>query len=401
MPSNCTILKVFVASPSDVKPERDALASIIAEFNQTWGDSHNIRLELIGWETHTFPAIGEDAQDVVNKQIGDNYDIFLGIMWGRFGTSTGRFDSGTEEEFNRAIDRLNLGERLEIMFYFKVADIPYQDIDPEQFNKVKVFKVNESKRKGVYYHEFRATDEFVGLVRVHLSKVVQAWLLSNQKTDEVKTRSEATTGEEPTFNPLANLAAIQGDDEDDDIFELVERGSEGSRRVIEIVSRMTYALERLGSRMNEHVENVRQLSGNGERTLPPKVAKQVSNATASDLEYFVSQMSADIPEFHKQNSLFMESFGRVAMLSRYDSNLKDEDVRPTYEQLLSYRSIIVKTRSQLSEFRQTLSNLPRMTGDFNRARRRAGAVMDDMIVQLDIGLNQADTVVELLGQLLD
>ena|SRR3989337_1199459 len=32
-------------------------------------------------ETHTYPGIGEDAQDVINKQIDDDYDIFIGLMW--------------------------------------------------------------------------------------------------------------------------------------------------------------------------------------------------------------------------------------------------------------------------------------------------------------------------------
>ncbi len=49
--------------------------------------------------------MGEDSQDVINKQIGSDYHIFVGIMWKKFGTETKRAGSGTEEEFSLAYDR--------------------------------------------------------------------------------------------------------------------------------------------------------------------------------------------------------------------------------------------------------------------------------------------------------
>jgi len=102
-----TILDVFVASPGDVIEERKILEEVINEFNVTWSDERNLRLDLVKWETHSRPGFGEDAQDVVNQQIGDEYDIFLGLMWGRYGSQTKRAESGTEEEFERAYRRLS------------------------------------------------------------------------------------------------------------------------------------------------------------------------------------------------------------------------------------------------------------------------------------------------------
>jgi hypothetical protein len=97
MPHQVSVLRVFVASPGDVMDERSALEQVVRELNLTWSDTLHIRLELIRWETHATPGLGIDAQDVVNRSIGDNYDLFVGIMWSRFGTPTGRAESGTEE----------------------------------------------------------------------------------------------------------------------------------------------------------------------------------------------------------------------------------------------------------------------------------------------------------------
>lgn len=81
-----TVVGVFVASPSDCDKERAALEDIVAELNVSWRRSLRGSLELIRWETSTFSAIGRSAQDVINDQVGDDYDIFVGIMWGRFGS---------------------------------------------------------------------------------------------------------------------------------------------------------------------------------------------------------------------------------------------------------------------------------------------------------------------------
>src|ERR1044072_3115408 len=97
-------VRVFLASPSDVMDERDAAEGVIADLNQTLGQSKDLVLELVRWETHTRPGFGEDAQDVINGQIGP-YDIFVGVMWKRLGTATLRAASGTAEEVQAADDR--------------------------------------------------------------------------------------------------------------------------------------------------------------------------------------------------------------------------------------------------------------------------------------------------------
>ena len=189
MPQTQTILQVFVASPSDVAEERKILGEVIDDINQTASDAHTLRLKLLEWETDSYPGFGEDAQDVINQQIGDDYDIFLGIMWGRFGSPTPRAGSGTEEEFDRAVSRWkDSPERIRIMFYFKKADIS-SSADPEQIAKVQAFKKKISSEGGLY-HEFHAAEEFRTKARRHLTKVIQDWpkpALSDPETAETTT----------------------------------------------------------------------------------------------------------------------------------------------------------------------------------------------------------------------
>jgi hypothetical protein len=84
MPSSRTVVQIFVSSPSDVAEEREALETIVTELNRTWSGPMGVLLELVRWETHTHPAFASDAQAAINHQIGDEYDVFLGILWASF-----------------------------------------------------------------------------------------------------------------------------------------------------------------------------------------------------------------------------------------------------------------------------------------------------------------------------
>ena len=139
MPRNETIISVFAASPSDVSEERKALESVTQELNKIWSKKLNLRLDLIKWETDTYPEFGAYTQDVINKQINDEYDVFIAIFWGKIGSPTQASDSGTIEEFERAYQKYtNNNDSVDIMIYFKDQAIPPSKMDFEQLQKIHV-----------------------------------------------------------------------------------------------------------------------------------------------------------------------------------------------------------------------------------------------------------------------
>lgn len=393
-----TVLQIFLASPSDIIDERKIVEDVIDEINVTWSDSHEVRLELLKWETHTRPSFGEDAQDVINQQIGDEYDIFLGIMWGRFGSQTNRAESGTEEEFERAYARLSKSpESVQIMFYFKDAGIPPSKSDPAQLSKVKAFKDRISTELGGLYHEFETPDQFETKVRIHLSKLVQDWLKSPATTAPAKTTSTPSPAEE-AFDPLANLAALTDEDEDG-LFELADRVNEAMTAVNRVVTEMTEATSELGEKSQQRTKEFTKLTAGG--VVPnAKAAKRVSNDAAHDLEVYVQRISAEIPEFHKQHSAAMDTFGKIAMISATDLVKAPDDIRNTLKNIQEYRSSVSNSFASTNGLRDTTAALPRMTTAFNRARRRAVAVMDDLLVQFRNAESQAGDVEELLNRML-
>ena len=173
MPRPEQAIVVLVASPSDLEPERTQLEEVIRELNLSWSQSLGSRLELIRWETHGFPGVGDDPQDVLNRELHDHPDIFIGLMWSRYGTATDRAGSGTEEEFNRALERYKQDpDSIRIMFYFKDAPLAPSEIDLDQLRRVASFRESLGA-EGALHWTFRTLDDFAQLLRIHLSRQLQ------------------------------------------------------------------------------------------------------------------------------------------------------------------------------------------------------------------------------------
>jgi hypothetical protein len=166
-------VKVFVASPSDVSRERECLSGVINELNRTISallSDVGIRLELVRWETNAFPAMGR-PQGIILDQIGD-YDIFVGILWRRFGTPTGVAQSGTEEEFRLAYETWKKHGKPHILIYFNRSSIsiPRTIDDVEQLSKLVAFREEVSKIGLIW--EYDGDEQFPDVVRPHLTEVI-------------------------------------------------------------------------------------------------------------------------------------------------------------------------------------------------------------------------------------
>lgn len=401
MAKTMTLLKVFVASPGDVAEEREILEEVVDEINTTWGDAHSVRLELVKWETHTRPGFGEDAQDVINKQVGDNYDIFLGIMWGRFGSPTARAESGTEEEFQKAFSLLKSSSEISpIMFYFKDAGIPPSKMDTQQLTKIQEFKGKIASKYGGLYHEFENVEEFRTKVRIHLSKLMQDWPKDRLYSNAGPTAASAEPDIRSAGDPLANLAALTDDDLDEGLIELSERSSGAMEALVGTVENISDATYELSNRFEQRTDEVNQLMADGSRP-DIKTAKRVSNKMARDVENYVRKLSVEIPEFQKHSSRAMDAFGKIAIISNTDLEIDSDDAVAARGQIKEYQNTVSSTSDNLRVFRDQISSMPRMTSEFNRARKRATAILDDFLVQLRITGSQARDVEQLLERLID
>jgi hypothetical protein len=371
MPRSETILQVFVGSPSDVAEERAALEELIREFNGAWARSLGIRLELVRWETDAVPGFGDDAQDVVNRSVPTEYDIFIGIMWARVGAPTKRSGSGTIEEFERAYARFKEDPTsVQILFYFKDEPVAPSKLDPEQLAKVMKFREELGPLGGLYW-TFTATSDFLSFARLHLSRVVQQW---GERAAVVSRGASATAAE--------SVAPVE-DEEDEGFIDLIEEANEAMQKGNQVVERMTQAMSQLGDKVRSRaveMDTAREKGGQADL----KALKRIIGGAAEDLDEYVQRTLVDTPVFAEQLKRAVTAYGKAALLAREFGDQDGKQLAGALTALQSLRSAMAGAKGHLVTFTEAVAGTPRMTTAYNHARRRTLDVLRSLLSEYEV-----------------
>ncbi|PWK79721.1 hypothetical protein LX99_00181 [Mucilaginibacter oryzae] len=119
-------IKVFVSCPGDVTPEKDTIKAICENLNNfNMNNKRKVRFRVLDFRDIVADMDGR-PQEQINLIFSD-YDIYIGMLWMRFGTPSGAEDpatgkaylSGTEEEFRLAYQRKQAGENINVYLLFK------------------------------------------------------------------------------------------------------------------------------------------------------------------------------------------------------------------------------------------------------------------------------------------
>jgi len=154
------VIRVFLASPSDLSPERLSAKKICDEVNTNLANTFGFQVELIGWEL-TVTGFGR-PQELINQDL-DQCELFFGMVWKRWGHPPGpdsSYGSGFEEEYRRTLKRKNAGAKVEIGIFLKDVS-PEDAVDPgDQLKKVLKFREELTTSYQIYYEVFSDEKDF-------------------------------------------------------------------------------------------------------------------------------------------------------------------------------------------------------------------------------------------------
>jgi hypothetical protein len=204
------VLNIFLASPSDLQEERRITREIVDRINRVLGRSLGWQIELLGWED-TLPGLSR-PQALINKDV-DSCDLFLGILWRRWGQPTGKYESGFEEEYTQARGRNEKTRKPEIWLFFKDIDQESLQDPGEQLKKVIKFKSDQIERKELLFKDFSdaqtwretihdiLTTYIVNLALQESELTTQEQSLISEESKESRSPKEATSTGETGFFP--------------------------------------------------------------------------------------------------------------------------------------------------------------------------------------------------------
>ena len=158
----CTHYRVFLASSSDLKPERQYLPDVITQVNRSILNLHHIFFDLWAWEKHLEPNLSDQGiQALINPHLSEAAVIII-MVWNRLGP-------GTNEEFERAT-ALWREHGVRVLLY--VCERPSQFLaDTELEERRRVLAFLETTKSFATYCPFTTKKELGSLVSKHLTSV--------------------------------------------------------------------------------------------------------------------------------------------------------------------------------------------------------------------------------------
>ena len=164
-------IRVFIASPDDVPNERETFRKIIERVNRVKALSNGIYLEAVGWED-TLPGKGR-PQEKINKDI-IKCDIIIMLLWKRWGTPTGKYSSGFEEEFE-----ISKKHGKDIWFYFREISDSKSDNNDNHIEKVSKFKNKLESDKEYVFKLYKDENDWTELFFENLCKWLDEPVVEN------------------------------------------------------------------------------------------------------------------------------------------------------------------------------------------------------------------------------
>lgn len=387
MPQTIRKYRILVASPSDVMDERDSINEVVSELNNSYGNRNDLTIEVIKWETHSAPAIGlTDTQDIIDKDFGDNYDLFIGFIWKKFGTPTALYGSGTEQEFRNAYEKFKVNpSSIQILFYFKNTPTSIYDIDPEQLLKIKNFR-KDLGEKGVLYWEYNTIDELHKFLRIH----IQMRLDGLQKSFElpiihqVDQLSKSTVTTSPVLIEDKSLKPEIIPEDELGIVDYLEIIEEAFAFATESLHRISVATEWVGAEITKKADELTSLNKKGDN-IGNKVLRDFFRRTGAIMDDYATRIEPEIPIYQSHFEHGTDALNELTIIYRSDSegmwNAQVDEAIIAVKGLLSGLS---NGLNGMRSFHSTINTLPRMEKDLNRARRKVEAILNDLVSSLEV-----------------
>jgi hypothetical protein len=382
LPKTLTVLRIFVASPADVGAERNLLDSVVAELNRTWSNTLEVMLDVVKWETNVAPGFSTDPQAKINEQIDPDYDIFVGIFWGRLGTPTPRAASGTVEEFDRAFANFTSTRSPEILLYFKDAAIAPSKIDPNQLKGVQDFKKSLSEKGGLYW-TFDDLASFESSLRSHLSAVAQ------QIADRLKRPSDSTS----TLVKTIPDETVQAED-DYGYFDYLEISETKQAEMTEALGLVTEATLRVGQQLNQRYSDL-----NNGKPADARSARHFLHRTAADLDSYAQIVQRQVSAISMAR---VEAYSALsnALALRQDFDTDKADLQTLRDTMAGVIESAFSAETGMRGMRDSADALPRMSKELNKAKRSVVQQLDALLGEIDSTKLTVANIVEAIDKML-
>ncbi|MGN6647325.1 MAG: DUF4062 domain-containing protein [Cytophaga sp.] len=386
MAKSITKYSIFLGSPSDLKEERSAIEEVIKELNLTYGSRLNLIIELLKWETHSAPGISTSApQGLINEDIGDEYDIFLGIIWKRFGTPTSNAGSGTEEEFNKALHLFSSNKNIQILFYFKNSPVLLKEVNWLELSKIENFK--KALPPNLLYWDFDTCEELKNFLRLHIPMRIDT-LIKNSSQRLITNNQEI--GNADSFNETEHYGLM-------DYNEMFESLINDTLISLTAINESTTIV---GEEMTKKAEEISRIT---QQKSPNKIVlTEIFKRVAKLMNDYSNRLAIENPIFYHSFEEAIKAGSNLINLSEdFASEKTITDLLESKEAILNFRKILPEVIVSMHSLYKSIEDLPRIQKDINIAKSQLLIQLEGLIEKLNKSQSLTEEFSNAIGAKID
>lgn len=215
MAYEASVLKIMIASPSDVPVERQLVRDVVHEWNAIHSEDRGTVLLPVGWETHASPALGAHPQQIINKQVLKGCDLLIAVFWTKLGTPTPHSPSGTAEEINE-----HIGEGKPALIYFSSEPVVMDSVDLDEYKRLKEFERDLRSRGLLEYYDTKS--EFREKITRQLAQTIIRDFARSADTPILRAASVLTEQTRISVTPAAKELLLEAAKDRDGIIMRVQ-----------------------------------------------------------------------------------------------------------------------------------------------------------------------------------
>ena len=240
------------------------------------------------------------------------------------------------------------------MFYFKDAPLAPSGIDPDQLRRVAQFRESLGS-EGTLHWTFRTLDDFVQLLRIHLSRQIQEL---------------AEPGPPPAAaQSLAPAQSTATESDEFGLLDFLDLVDEHFGALREIAARITTETASIGENMQNRTVEIKEATTSAQGQLSRRQARNMIDRAAADMTQYVARMRAEIPLFRDTLQKGADAAGSAVLLRRCKQIKISTQVLPVRGRMTGYIRMSQLTKcaedAVSSRFRR-LSQGTQMAGNTRR-----------------------------------
>lgn len=187
------------------------------------------------------------------------------------------------------------------------------------------------------------------------------------------------------------------DFEDYGLLDLIEIGTENFDASRETAKQISALLEELTEKTTTSTAELDSLP----KPVSTQQAKRIINRVADELEYFATRLQTESPRFMEQYGIGVNSFGRAVELW-LDFDLDDKSqIEDLVEVVHNLKEVLYGTQGSITELRDIVRNIPRITTKFNRAKRNALSAIENFIDEMTVAINLTIEVERIMRRIVE